>query len=127
MPRIRKRLICFISLTVHLYDFIDCALPLSYVLIRILKSPPTWSCGGRNGDRALGVWWYEPSQSDIAARRAEREELQASIEDSNKRSAKMKAIGCGPKSRLCVRVDRAAGAFGVPGRADCIWASASAV
>jgi hypothetical protein len=69
----------------------------------------------------LGVWWYVPSQSDIAARRAERDELQASIDDLTKRGAKMKTIGCGPKSRLCVLVDRAAGTFGVAENKDDVY------
>jgi len=69
----------------------------------------------------LGVWWYVPSQSDIAARRAMRDELQASIDDLTKRGAKMKTIGCGPKSRLCVLVDRAAGTFGVAGNKDDVY------
>jgi hypothetical protein len=69
----------------------------------------------------LGVWWYVPSQSDIAARRAERDELQASIDDLTKRGAKMKTIGCGPKSRVCVLVDRAAGTFGVAGNKDDVY------
>lgn len=69
----------------------------------------------------LGVWWYVPSQGDIAARRAERDELQASIDDLTKRGAKMKTIGCGPKSRLCVLVDRAAGTFGVAGNKDDVY------
>jgi hypothetical protein len=69
----------------------------------------------------LGVWWYVPSMSDIAARRAERAELQASIDDLTKRGAKMKTIACGPKSRLCVLVDRAAGTFGVAGDKDDVY------
>lgn len=69
----------------------------------------------------LGVWWYVPSQSDITARRAERAELQASIDDLTKRGAKMKTIACGPKSRLCVLVDRAAGTFGVAGNKDDVY------
>lgn len=69
----------------------------------------------------LGVWWYVPSQSDIAARRAERDELAASIDELTKRGAKMKTIGCGPKSRLCVLVDRAAGTFGVAGNKDDVY------
>jgi hypothetical protein len=69
----------------------------------------------------LGVWWYVPSQGDIAARRAERDELQASIDDLTKRGAKMKTMECGPKSRLCVLVDRAAGTFGVAGNKDDVY------
>jgi hypothetical protein len=53
--------------------------------------------------------------------RAERDQLQASIEDLNKRGAKMKIIGCGPQSRLCVLVDRAAGNFGVAGNKDDVY------
>jgi hypothetical protein len=33
----------------------------------------------------------------------------------------MKIIGCGPKSRLCVLVDRAAGTFGVVGNKDDVY------
>jgi hypothetical protein len=54
-------------------------------------------------------------------RRAERDALQASIDDLNKRGSKMKTIGCGPKSRLCVLVDRAAGTFGVAGNKDDVY------
>jgi hypothetical protein len=66
----------------------------------------------------LGVWWYVPSLSEITARRVERDQLQASIEDLNIRGAKMKTIECGPKSRLCVLVDRSADTFGVVGNKD---------
>jgi len=69
----------------------------------------------------LAVWWYVPTVGEMTALRAERDQLQASIEDLNKRGAKMKIIGCGPQSRLCVLVDRTAGTFGVAGNKDDVY------
>jgi uncharacterized protein YukE len=69
----------------------------------------------------LAVAWYVPTPSEMNQLRAERDQLQASIEDLNKRGAKMKIIGCGPQSRLCVLVDRAAGTFGVAGSKDDVY------
>jgi hypothetical protein len=66
----------------------------------------------------LAVWWYVPPLSEITARRAELDQLQASIEDLSKRGARMKFISCGPAKRLCVLVDRTAGQFGVDGNKD---------
>ena len=60
----------------------------------------------------LGVWWYVPSQSDIAARQAEVQELKATIDDLTKRGGKIPITTCGAKKRLCVWVDESAGAFG---------------
>jgi hypothetical protein len=69
----------------------------------------------------LAVWAYVPPLSEIIALRAEKEQLQASVDDLHKRGAKMKIIGCGPQSRLCVLVDRAAGTFGVAGSKDDVY------
>ncbi len=69
----------------------------------------------------LAVAWYVPTPSEMNQLRAERDQLQASIEDLNKRGAKMKIIGCGPQSRLCVLVDRSAGNFGVAGNKDDVY------
>lgn len=60
----------------------------------------------------LAVWWYVPPLSEIAVRRAEIERDEASIEDLNKRGAKISLSVCGDKKRLCVAVDEAAGRFG---------------
>lgn len=59
----------------------------------------------------LGVWWYVPSLSDIdiTARRAEREQLQASIETLNVQGARLHLSECGSgsgKKRLCVLVPK---------------------
>lgn len=60
---------------------------------------------------AGALYAYAPSKSEITARRAERDEIQATIDDLNKRGGKMKHLKCGPQSRLCVLVDPAAGSF----------------
>lgn len=62
----------------------------------------------------LAVWWYVPPLAEIAARRAERDQLEASIEDLTKRGARIKLNTCGPNRRLCVLIEDAAGKFGDP-------------
>jgi hypothetical protein len=64
---------------------------------------------------------YLPSKSEMESLRTERDQLQASINDLTKRGAKIKTIECGPQSRLCVLVDRAAGTFGVAGSKDDVY------
>jgi hypothetical protein len=58
------------------------------------------------------LWWNLPSEPQVAALRAQRDELTAGI-------ARLQAAGggvswrrCGAAQRLCVRVDRTAPAFG---------------
>jgi uncharacterized protein YukE len=60
----------------------------------------------------LAVWWYVPPISEITARRAERDQLEASIADLNKRGAKIALNTCGPKKRLCVMIEETEGVFG---------------
>jgi hypothetical protein len=60
----------------------------------------------------LAVWWYVPSVSEIAERRADRAQLEASIADLNQRRAKVVLGNCGPKKRVCVAVDESAGVYG---------------
>lgn len=60
----------------------------------------------------LIVWWYVPPLSEIAARRAERDQLEASIADLTKRGGKITLSTCGPKKRLCVLIEEAEGTFG---------------
>lgn len=62
-----------------------------------------------------------PPLTEITALRAERDKLQASMGDLNKRGARMTLIGCGPQKRLCVLVDRSAGPFGVNGNKDDVY------
>lgn len=63
----------------------------------------------------LAVWWYVPSVSEMSALRAERDQLQASIEDLTQRGGRIKLNSCGnsgDRKRLCVLVDQTAGKFG---------------
>lgn len=69
----------------------------------------------------LAVAWYVPTPSEMNQLRAERDQLQASIEDLGKRGAKVKMINCGSTKRLCVLVDQAAGTFGVAGNKDDVY------
>jgi hypothetical protein len=67
------------------------------------------------GITVLVVWWYVPSVSEMAALRAERDQLQASIEDLTARGGRIKLNTCGDsgeRKRLCVLVDQSAGRFG---------------
>ncbi len=60
----------------------------------------------------LAVWWYVPPLSEITARRAALDQLEASIENLHKRGAKIMLTTCGPKKRLCVAVEEPEGVFG---------------
>ena len=63
----------------------------------------------------LAVWWYVPTVGEMSALRAERDQLQASIEDLTQRGGRIKLNSCGnsgDKKRLCVLVDPVAGRFG---------------
>lgn len=73
-----------------------------HVTIAVLAMAVTVAC----------VWWYVPSMTQITALRAERSELQASIEDLSQRGGRVKLSECGPRKHLCVLVDAAAGTFG---------------
>jgi hypothetical protein len=48
----------------------------------------------------LAVWWYVPSVSEMSALRAERDQLQASIEDLSRRGGRIVMNSCG--GRLCI-------------------------
>lgn len=67
----------------------------------------------------LAVWWYVPTVAEMNQLRAERAQLQASIEELNTRGARIQLKECGSRGqrkRLCVLVDAAAGRFGNPRR-----------
>jgi hypothetical protein len=66
----------------------------------------------------LAVWWYVPPLSEITDRRAERDQLEASIAELTKRGAKIDLSTCGDKKRLCVSIDEKAGRFGDPKRGE---------
>lgn len=63
----------------------------------------------------VAVAWYVPSMSDITALRQEREQLQGTVDTLAQRGGRMMVKECGPQKRLCVMVDRTAGAFGLAG------------
>ena len=66
----------------------------------------------------LVVWWYVPPLSEITDRRAERDQLDASIAELTTRGAKIDLSTCGDKKRLCVKIDETAGRFGDPKRGE---------
>jgi len=56
-----------------------------------------------------GIWWYVPSASEMTALRAERDELQASLQTLTAKGARMQLSMCGSegeKKRLCVLVPK---------------------
>jgi hypothetical protein len=52
----------------------------------------------------LAVWWYVPPAAEIAERRAEREQLQASIDELVSKGGRLKTSVCGDQKRLCVMI-----------------------
>ena len=48
----------------------------------------------------LAVWWYVPTVGEMSALRAERDQLQASIEDLSQRGGRIVMNSCG--GRLCI-------------------------
>jgi hypothetical protein len=87
---------------------------------------------GRNAAVRTGLWcvvvaipctgipmaamrWALPSATEIAALRARRDELSASIAALERRGGGIDWRRCGERTRLCVRVDRKAPAYGENG------------
>jgi hypothetical protein len=64
----------------------------------------------------VAVWWYVPTVAQMNQLRAEREQLQASIDVLNQSGARIQLNTCGSEKRLCVLVDTVAGPFGDPRR-----------
>jgi hypothetical protein len=60
-------------------------------------------------------WWFLPSQAELAALRAKRDELAANITRLEQRGARIDLRRCGGTDRLCVRVDRKAPTYGDTG------------
>lgn len=58
------------------------------------------------------AWWLLPSRRELAELRARRDALVANIAHLEHRGAKVDLRTCGPRARLCVRVDRNAPAYG---------------
>jgi hypothetical protein len=58
------------------------------------------------------IRWATPSNPEISALRARRDELAASIATLEQRGGRIEWRRCGAASRLCVRIDRSAPTFG---------------
>jgi hypothetical protein len=56
----------------------------------------------------LAVWWYVPPAAEIADRRAERDQLQASIDELVAKGGRLKTSVCGDQKRLCVMISNRA-------------------
>jgi len=64
------------------------------------------------GIAAAVLWWVVPSQKEITALRASRDELVLAIDRLEREGGRMDLKRCGKEQRLCVRVDRAAPVYG---------------
>lgn len=61
-------------------------------------------------------WWFLPSQSELAALRAKRDQLESNVARlEQQRGAGIDLRRCGGSDRLCVRVDKKAPAYGEAG------------
>jgi hypothetical protein len=65
-----------------------------------------------SGMLALLVWWWLPAPAQIAALRAEQERLSAGVARLADSGGRIDLRRCGDPSRLCVRIDRHAPAYG---------------
>ncbi len=64
----------------------------------------------------MGIaWWMLPSRGEVAALSARRDALETAVARLRAEGGQMEWRHCGPAQRLCVRVDRKAGAFGEAG------------
>lgn len=61
------------------------------------------------------AWWLLPSRSEVAALSSKRDELASSLARLEQHGARIELRRCGGSSRLCVRVDRKAPAYGETG------------
>jgi len=62
-----------------------------------------------------GAWWLLPSRGEVAALSAKRDALEAAIARLREQGGQAELRRCGVARRLCIRVDRPAGAFGEAG------------
>jgi hypothetical protein len=64
----------------------------------------------------MGIaWWALPSRGEVAALSARRDALETTVTRLKAEGGQMEWRHCGTAQRLCVRVDRKAGAFGEAG------------
>ncbi len=61
---------------------------------------------------ALILWWWLPSPAQIAALRSQRAELAIAVARLSGDGGRIDLRRCGDRSRLCVRIDRHAPAYG---------------
>jgi hypothetical protein len=61
------------------------------------------------------AWWVLPSRAEVAALSARREALETAVARLRAQGGEMEWRHCGAAQRLCVRIDRKAGAFGESG------------
>jgi hypothetical protein len=61
---------------------------------------------------ALILWWWLPSPAQIAALRSQRAELATAVARLSGDGGRIDLRRCGDTSRLCVRIDRHAPAYG---------------
>lgn len=60
-------------------------------------------------------WWLLPRAADVAALRSTRAELTANLAQLTQHGGRVQLRRCGAVARLCVRIDRAAPAYGEGG------------
>lgn len=64
----------------------------------------------------MGItWWALPSRGEVAALSARRDALETAVARLKAEGGQVEWHRCGTAQRLCVRVDRKAGAFGEAG------------
>lgn len=61
------------------------------------------------------AWWVLPSRAEVAALSARRDALEAAVARLRAEGGDIEWRHCGGARRLCVRIDRKAGAFGESG------------
>jgi hypothetical protein len=57
-------------------------------------------------------WWLLPTRADVAGLAATRDELAANVGRLTQQGGRVQLRHCGPAGRLCVRIERAAPAYG---------------
>jgi hypothetical protein len=58
------------------------------------------------------AWYLLPTRADVAELRARRDELAANLAQLTRQGGNAQLRRCGTAQRLCVRIDRSAGAYG---------------
>ena len=61
------------------------------------------------------AWWLTPTGADIEALIARRDQLATNIADLSRQGGNLELRHCGPRQRLCVRIERGAPTYGASG------------